>query len=1147
MKSFTTLAALVAQYHKRARRPQAPDGELLRRFAGQRDAAAFEELVERYASMVWGVCRRMLSSEADCEDAFQATFLVLVRRASSIALGRPLGAWLHTVAVHVSDKTRARALRQPRQTISSEPATGGDIADELGNRELFHVVDEEIARLPALLREPFVLCCLEGRTRDEAAVTLGCSVAAIKSRLERSRNLLRGRLERRGFGLPAAFLVLGLTGGQVQASLRAKTLHCIFSSVPPTVAALVPAIGVSLTRKLALTTMCLAVAGVLSFGAFGVLQTEPPREAPAPAEDIAPQSPSAEKNQQRVDRFGDPLPPGAVRRFGSLRFRRKEIFNVAFSPDGKQLIAGDGCSPLAVFDAVTGRKLREVGKNSLGANALSGFALSPDGKQFACCGSDVYVWSLETGRLIRQLNCGLCREAAFSPDGSILAVALKETTRAAVTGIVIFEAATGKSLTKWTILGPDEIEKFHFGGVTFSPDGKLLAGLISELREERPMFARAISTRVWVFDTSSGARVSTFDLPSVSSAADFQPGTGWLATFGRDGILRFWDARKGKEVQHFPAAKGKEGNDFSSLCFSADGRRCALRTDRAKFVTVLDTNSGRVIRRIEGDEGETWKNIALSRDGRTVASAMGWNAPCVRVWDISSGVERLADAGHRAVPTALSLSPDGLTLISRDEGGQQIQWDVRTGKARTRMAVPRDEGGDLIWSRDFEFSHMTFRGPRWRVVYRHQTPRLMEVWSLDGAKLIRKLTMHGYYVPTVALSPDGSRLAIAESSADGRNYKVMVWDPEREEKPRTLPGAPDHCGTLLFSHDGKRLMTKTGFYPVHSKDAGAVWTWDIAQEQLVRKLVTDGVPGPLLLTSDDRVLLAGIGGGKDATIRAWDMETGKELASLVDPSLKTPAEINYKTMPVISGLDLSADDRFLAVVSSWSDVSAMSIWETGTWKLVRAFPPISPRNNVTSMVFSRDGRSLFVANSDTTILEWDVSGRFGRKTEAPNRDRLNVLWRSLVETPDKVYPAVWEMLDHPTQSLPFLKEKLTPVQPIEEKRVRQLLVQLDSDSFEEREKANRQLLALGEQFLPILRQTLNDRPTPETKRRAEDILELLARGPSAEQMRLLRALAVLEWNNRPDAVEHLRHLASGAPSSSLTRAAKAAVRRLKER
>jgi DNA-directed RNA polymerase specialized sigma24 family protein len=101
MRSSTTLAALIAHCRKAARRQQGPDAELLSRFVVQRDTAAFEELLERHAPLVWSVCRRMLSSEADCEDAFQATFLVLVRRAGSINPGRPLGAWLHTVAVHV--------------------------------------------------------------------------------------------------------------------------------------------------------------------------------------------------------------------------------------------------------------------------------------------------------------------------------------------------------------------------------------------------------------------------------------------------------------------------------------------------------------------------------------------------------------------------------------------------------------------------------------------------------------------------------------------------------------------------------------------------------------------------------------------------------------------------------------------------------------------------------------------------------------------------------------------------------------------------------------------------------------------------------------------------------------------------------------
>ncbi|MHB1425169.1 MAG: hypothetical protein ACYC3I_18515 [Gemmataceae bacterium] len=225
------------------------------------------------------------------------------------------------------------------------------------------------------------------------------------------------------------------------------------------------------------------------------------------------------------------------------------------------------------------------------------------------------------------------------------------------------------------------------------------------------------------------------------------------------------------------------------------------------------------------------------------------------------------------------------------------------------------------------------------------------------------------------------------------------------------------------------------------------------------------------------------------------------------------------------------------------DSTGISIWDTAAWKTVRAFPWTRLQNDPHSMVFSREGRSLFVANSNSTILEWDVSGRFGKKTESPNRDRLNVLWRTLAETPDKAYAAVWELLDHPAESVPFLIGKLSPVQPIEERRVRKLVERLDAESFAEREDANRQLLALGEQTLPLLKQALKDGPSLETKKRLEGLIESLSRGPTPEQLRLLRALAVLEWSGRAEAKEHLRRLAGGAPSATLTRAARSAGKR----
>src|SRR5262249_9322295 len=191
------------------------------------------------------------------------------------------GGWLPPGAVRVARKARARSLRQRTRAAPPVRPTSGDVAGDVGSRELLRAVDEEIERLPATLRVPVILCCLEGRARDEAAEAVGCSVAAGKSRLGRGRGLLRRRLERRGIQLPAAFLVLGLTGGRVSASLRTKAVQSALVSAPPAVATLVTAAAAPLPGKLALTALSLLAAGLLGFGMFRAPESGPPQGAPA--------------------------------------------------------------------------------------------------------------------------------------------------------------------------------------------------------------------------------------------------------------------------------------------------------------------------------------------------------------------------------------------------------------------------------------------------------------------------------------------------------------------------------------------------------------------------------------------------------------------------------------------------------------------------------------------------------------------------------------------------------------------------------------------------------------------------------------------------------------------------------------------------
>ena len=171
--------------------------QLLARYLEQRDELAFAALVARHGPMVMGTCRRMLSGGPDADDAFQATFMVLVRRARSLGPRDAIGPWLHGVATRVSMRARAQAARRRRVELA-----GGELnlfrAPTEPDAELAAVVDQELNRLPEKYRAPIVLCHIQGLTHEEAARQLEWPVGSVKGRLSRARDLLRGRLVRRG-------------------------------------------------------------------------------------------------------------------------------------------------------------------------------------------------------------------------------------------------------------------------------------------------------------------------------------------------------------------------------------------------------------------------------------------------------------------------------------------------------------------------------------------------------------------------------------------------------------------------------------------------------------------------------------------------------------------------------------------------------------------------------------------------------------------------------------------------------------------------------------------------------------------------------------------------------------------------------------
>jgi cytochrome c peroxidase len=199
---------------------QLSDQHLLRQFSDHRDEAAFGTLLRRHGPMVLDVCRGVFGNEADAEDAFQATFLALARKAASIRKTASVGSWLHGVAYRTALKARAQSAtrqkneaRAPTRTIS-EP-------DDLTWREMREILHQELTGLAERYRVPLVACYLEGKTQDEAAAQLGLAKSTLKERLERGRALLRARLVRRGLGPAAVLLATAWPSAAAQAYLPA--------------------------------------------------------------------------------------------------------------------------------------------------------------------------------------------------------------------------------------------------------------------------------------------------------------------------------------------------------------------------------------------------------------------------------------------------------------------------------------------------------------------------------------------------------------------------------------------------------------------------------------------------------------------------------------------------------------------------------------------------------------------------------------------------------------------------------------------------------------------------------------------------------------------------------------------------------------
>jgi RNA polymerase sigma-70 factor (ECF subfamily) len=869
----------VVQFLRRAAVPAGgeEDGELLRRFVAAREEAAFAGLVRRHGAMVLGVCRRLLDDAHEAEDAFQATFLVLARRAAAVRKQDSVASWLYGVAYRVSLKARA-AQRQKPGGEAAEPVSTADPAAEAAWRELRPVIDEELSRLPEKYRAPLILCYLEGKTNEEAARLLGWTKGTVSGRLARARDLLRPRLARRGLALAAGGVVALLAqhgAAPASAALVETTVNAVLKGglSAPAAALAGGVIRAMFVKKI--TTLAALVVGLgLVSGGVGLLrqfapggEEQPPKGKPGVIFTL-PEEPKKEPDDLQklqgdwqavaLEHNGEKLSAEAVKLFRVV-IRGNTI---TFDPDGNRREAS--------FALSTNNKPKAI-------------LLKTDAKTPMVRG----IYALEDGRL----------KVCFDNDeGKATPTEFATKADSGLTLIVLERAGVGRT----TAAKPAAEEKRYTFEMRNKPwqDVTEWFADVSGLRytgKETPPGTFTFNgpkdkqyTIPEIVDIINEALLANKKAPYLLVRRPKQPPAGTfsfapadeklppvtridleeLDKFGRTEIVSVMLPLKGGQSADVIAALRKLQSPWGSATTMVGGRRLTLTDTTAsvrEIIKVLkesDLLEAAAPRTFKGS-GSPVRAAAFSPDGNVIWTCAEDGR--VVAWDTATGKERITSKTDGNKYFALAVSPDGKHVLI---GGTTA---AREGKGEEARKV--DAGVMALYTEHFKDVWHEVNPSAVRAVAFSPDGKRVAAACDDGQVLIRDAetgkairalgrAMNGP-LTCVAFSPDGKVLA-----AGGRDLLVRMYDVATGKELRVLPEHKGPVTAVAFSPDGRHLLTACG-------DC-AVQMWDVATGKEIRQWVaaTKGVQS--VAFSPDGKLIAT--GGTTGPVALWDATTGKELS-----------------------------------------------------------------------------------------------------------------------------------------------------------------------------------------------------------------------------------------------------------------------------
>jgi RNA polymerase sigma factor (sigma-70 family) len=839
------------------------DTQLLERFIKYRDEAAFAKLVARHGGTVWGVCRRILQQDQDTEDAFQAVFLILARKSASIRKGEAVGSWLYGVAYRTAMKARhSAARRQQREKKAVGPIPEQPPWGEAACRELQRLLDGEVQRLAEKYRAPFVLCCLEGKSKSEAAKELGWLEGTVSGRLARARKLLQSRLARRGVTLTAVLTAVALTQNTVAAAAPPVLIHATIEAIlaslggrvtanPLSPSVITLADNVSHARVAAkLVPALLLLLGLLALmggallavyhqgwyaddnsGAENRIVHEPETFVPPPVglgtatdDQVFAVAFSPDSRRLVTAGAGSSL-PGQLKIWDVKSSRELLALNriagvrsVAFSPDGETLATGDGSGAVKLRAVATGVERLKVHAHSGG---VYGVAYAPNGLALASTGWDrtVKLWSADLEEL-QTMN---------GHADAVKAVAFFAKRQALVTGArdklaIIWDLRTGQ-------------EKLRLQGHAGSVDAVAIApndNLVATAGEDQ-------TVRLWNVETGEELAVLQGNQGPVRAVA-FSPGDGkFLASAGLDGTVCLWDV----ESRELVGSLAKHAGAVWTLAFSRDGSYLASGS-ADKTAKVWPMKGGGEAR--EKTLATTWSGTkpilaaAYSPGGNVLAVATKDKGLHIRA--AKSGDVILVLAGHEDDVTCLAFTPDGLTLATGSLDTTVKLWDLTTGREIQALR------GHTKSVRALAFT------PDGKKLASASDDNIVRLWDPGTGKTLMVFEGHQAVVRALAFAPDGKRLA--SGSAD---RTIKLWDLEGDAVPVTLNGHEGAVRALAYS--------PTGILASAAEDT-TVMLWETGKEPL-SLLGHTGEVWALAFTPKGRTLVSA---GQDTTVRIWDPEGG---------------------------------------------------------------------------------------------------------------------------------------------------------------------------------------------------------------------------------------------------------------------------------